>query len=551
VSPLEPAPLRRIARPLALFGLAALGILAFWWRLGAPIALQPAPPGAGHTLQCVSYAPFRGTQSPLVAGTHISVEQIEGDLAQLSKLTGCARNYSVEFGLDQIPAVAKRHGMKVMQGIWLSSDGKKNAGQIVQTVALTKQFPDVIESVIVGNEVLLRGEMSAADLLALIRAVKSQVAKPVTYADVWEFWLRNPELAAAVDFITIHILPYWEDLPIPVAEAASHVNAIRQRVAAAFPGKEIVIGEFGWPSQGRMREGALPSPVDQARALSDVGQLAAREKFRMNVIEAYDQPWKRALEGTVGGHWGVIDSATGSFKFRLGEPVSNHPHWRWNALGGIVLAALVFAAAWRGSRGRHAPLLGWPDWIAVTFIALVPGALIGWAFGLALVESLGLGGWVRSLAMLALAAAVPIAAAAALASGRVVPGFAGVLANAEQRERDGLTWALGLMLVVLAVVAVQVALGLVFDPRYKDFPFAPLTAATVPFLALSLLRGGQQIGGKWLGRAAAETAIGALLAGSAVYIAINETFANWQSVWLCAVLLALAVTLARAPAGRN
>jgi hypothetical protein len=111
--------------------------------------------------------------------------------------------------------------------------------------------------------------------------------------------------------------------------------------------------------------------------------------------------------------------------------------------------------------------------------------------------------------------------------------------------------ALGLMLVVLAVVAVQVALGLVFDPRYKDFPFAPLTAATAPFLALTLLRGGQQLGGRWFGRAAAETAIGGLLAGAAVYIAINETFANWQSLWLCAALLALAVTLARAPAGRS
>jgi glucan 1,3-beta-glucosidase len=216
-----------------------------------------------------------------------------------------------------------------------------------------------------------------------------------------------------------------------------------------------------------------------------------------------------------------------------------------------VLAGLVFAAAWRGSRGRHAPLLGWPDWIAVTAMALVPGALIGWAFALAPVESLGLGGWVRSLAMLALAVMAPVAAAAALASGRSVPGFAGVLADADRRERDTLTRVLGLMLIVLAVVAVQVALGLVFDPRYKDFPFAPLTAATVPFLVLTLLRGGQHLGGKWFGRAAADTAIGAVLAGSAVYIAINETFANWQSLWLCAVLLALAVTLARAPAGRS
>jgi glucan 1,3-beta-glucosidase len=153
--------------------------------------------------------------------------------------------------------------------------------------------------------------------------------------------------------------------------------------------------------------------------------------------------------------------------------------------------------------------------------------------------------------MLALAALVPVAAAGALTSGRPIPGFAGVLADAERRERDPLRFALGFMLIVLAVIAVQVALGLVFDPRYKDFPFAPLTAATVPFLALALLRGGPELGGKWFGRATAETTIAALLVGAAIYIAINETFANWQSLWLCATLLALAVTLARAPAGRN
>ena len=72
----------------------------------------------------------------------------------------------------------------------------------------------------------------------------------------------------AVDFVTIHILPYWEDFPIPASRAAAHVDAIRKKVAAAFPGKEIVIGEFGWPSAGRMREGALPSRTNQARASS-------------------------------------------------------------------------------------------------------------------------------------------------------------------------------------------------------------------------------------------------------------------------------------------
>ena len=90
---------------------------------------------------------------------------------------------------------------------------------------------------------------------------------PVTYADVWEFWLRHREVAAAVDFVTIHILPYWEDFPISARDAANHVDAIRRQMVAAFPGKDILVGEFGWPSAGRMREGALPSPVNQARVM--------------------------------------------------------------------------------------------------------------------------------------------------------------------------------------------------------------------------------------------------------------------------------------------
>ena len=125
---------------------------------------------------------------------------------------------------------------------------------------------------------------------------------PVTYADVWEFWLRNRDVAAAVDFVTIHILPYWEDFPILARNAAAHVESIRRQLVDAFPGKEVIIGEVGWPSAGRMREGARPSPANQARVIQDVLALGKRENFRVNVIEAFDEPWKRALEGTVGGH---------------------------------------------------------------------------------------------------------------------------------------------------------------------------------------------------------------------------------------------------------
>ena len=296
-------------QPLALFGLTALAIAAAWWWLGAPIKLPPSPLATGEKLYCVSYAPFRDGQDPLVEGTVVPPEQIDADLAFLSHYTDCVRTYSIENGLDKVPEIAERHGLKVLHGLWLANNAEKNRRQIATTIELAKKFPNTIRAIIVGNEVLLRGEMSATDLAAIIREVKSQVSMPVTYADVWEYWLRYRDLQSAVDFVTIHILPYWEDFPLPASLAAAHVDSIRRQVAAAIPNKEIVIGEVGWPSAGRMREGARPSPSNQARVIQDVLTLAHRENFRVNIIEAFDQPWKRWLEGAVGGYWGIFDRA--------------------------------------------------------------------------------------------------------------------------------------------------------------------------------------------------------------------------------------------------
>jgi hypothetical protein len=146
----------------------------------------------------------------------------------------------------------------------------------------------------------------------------------------------------------------------------------------------------------------------------------------------------------------------------------------------------------------------------------------------------------RGLALAGLAALAPLAAAAALTRGIALPSFAEVL-NREGRPPDRLAVGLGLLLALLTVVALEVTLALVFNPRYRDFFFAPLTAAVVPFLALSLT-GVRRIGS----RPVAETLAAALLAGSVIYVVPNESFANWQALWLCAAMLALAVILFRA-----
>jgi glucan 1,3-beta-glucosidase len=494
--------------------------------------MPQAPLKPGEKLYCVSYAPFRGRQTPLDSTTMIPAAQIEQDLAQLARLTDCVRVYSTDYGLDQIVPLAVRHGLQVIQGLWLSSDPVKNKEQIDGAVALANRYPGTVRAVVVGNEVLLRGDMTATDLADTIRAVKARVKVSVTYADVWEFWLRHRDLASAVDFVTVHILPYWEDFPVAAGEAAAHVEAIRRKVAAAFPGKEILIGEVGWPSAGRMREGALPSLANEARVIQDVLALARRENFHVNVIEAYDAPWKRALEGTVGGHWGLIDDAR-HLKFAWGESVSNHPDWRWQAAGGIAFAVLVFAAAFAARTKETPPKL----WLAVGASAVAGGILIGWTVENVALESLGFAGWLRSLALAAVAVASPLILSAALMRGTPLPRLSRVL---NERMRDPLAFAAGILTIVTLLLAILVALGLVFNPRYKDFPFAPLTAAVLPFLLCGLARRPPK-GESGM----AEWSAAGLLILSVIYIVPDEGLANWQSLWLCAALAAFAVSLVR------
>ena len=223
------------------------------------------------------------------------------------------------------------------------------------------------------------------------------------------------------------------------------------------------------------------------------------------------------------------------------KPVSNHPQWLWQALAGILLASAVFAVV---------ALLVQPNklslarWVGALANAVVPGIFVGWAIANIPVESFGVGGWARSLALLAVVLVAPLAGTAALVRGIAVPPFAR-LGRPDERPSGLTASVLGTGLAILTVLAIQVALGLVFDPRYRDFPFVPLTAATTPYAMLAIVSAHR--GQPW--PSAAETIAAITLALSAIYIALNETMANWQAVWLSAVLLVL--VLARLRAGRN
>jgi glucan 1,3-beta-glucosidase len=531
--------------PLLLFAAVAALIVGAWSWLGAPVAMPLTPVTGSEKLPCVSYAPFRGLQSPLSDATHIGARQIDDDLARLAKVTACIRTYSIEHGLDQVPEIARKHGLKVLQGLWLSSNARKNRWQTDGVIELVNKHQDVVLGVVVGNEVLLRGELSATAVAGFLREVKAAVPVPVTYADVWEFWVRNRDLAPLVDFVTIHILPYWEDFPIAAAQAAAHVDAIRADLAKQFSGKEILIGETGWPSAGRMREGALPSPSSQARVLHEVLGAAKRGNYRINVIEAFDQPWKRALEGTVGGHWGLYFDTNREPKFVWGAPLSDHPHWRLQAAGGVAFAALVFLAGWYGRRNGERQSLA--TWLTVALLAASAGVALGLTIEKLPLESLGLGGWLRGLLLAAASVAVPLIGAVALMRNAQTPSFAGVLGAGANRPADRLSLALGFGLIAVCILAVQAALGLVFDPRYKDFPYAPLAPAAIAYWVLAFARPRPAARGDGV----SERLTAAVLGLSALYIVPNESLQNWQAVLFAVLLLVLTATLLRLAGVRN
>jgi glucan 1,3-beta-glucosidase len=294
-----------------------------------------------------------------------------------------------------------------------------------------------------------------------------------------------------------------------------------------------------------MREGSLPSRTNQARVVSEILQMAKTENFRVNLIEAYDQPWKRQLEGTVGGFWGLFNSERRELKYPPGQPISNFPLWKWQMGGGLLLSLIIFVSAWATTRRRPwTPRL--TSWIAVALTATSAGILVGIASDKMFFESYGVGGWLQWSALLAAGIVASIFGANAIISGRTLPTFLDLFGPRGEGERlPPSMWLLGLSLVATALIASETALGFVFDPRYKDFPYASLTMAVVPFVGLLLNR--PQVGQ----RPIAEAVFAGLLTIAAGYVGYNEGPDNWQSMWTCAIYVLFAITLWQARAAQS
>ncbi|WFP49167.1 exo-beta-1,3-glucanase [Methylomonas sp. EFPC3] len=309
-------------------------------------------------LMSLSFAPFREGFNPLLAKFPLP-EHVDEDLRLLADKTETIRTYSSLGGMQPTPELARKYGLQMIQGCWIDAIYLDNQREMEALIKSANANPDVVKRVIVGNEVLLRGEMDVDRLIGYIRAVKQAVKQPVSYADVWSMYMKHPQLINEVDFITIHILPYWEDEPISVENATQHLEKIVKQVEdearGIAPGKPILIGESGWPSAGRQRGLAVPSVVNEAKFIRGMIQVAQRHNFDYNIVEAFNQPWKSELEGVVGANWGLF-SASRKPVFPLTGPVLETPNWTWRLAAATLLSLAVVgvffnklqALPWRG-----------------------------------------------------------------------------------------------------------------------------------------------------------------------------------------------------------
>jgi exo-beta-1,3-glucanase (GH17 family)/glycosyltransferase involved in cell wall biosynthesis len=309
---------------------AALNIGLWWW------SNRPHGPEDWHgPIGGFALSAFQRYQSPL-KGDFPTDEQLDGDLRLLRRYSTNIRTYSM-LQNPQIPRLAEREGMKVLAGAWIDTRLDNNDKEIAALIAQARRYPGTINRVLVGNEVLFRNDIPPEQLMAYLDRVRAALHQPVSTAEPDYIWEKYPELAEHVDFITVHLFPYWNGIPRKDAVAAalgSYENLQRM-----FPDKHIVIGEIGWPSNGDRHEYAYPSVSDEAIFLRQWFNVAKQLHLDYYVMEAFDQPWKEQLSGRTEAYWGMFN-ADRQPKFPFTGPVTEDTAWPWKALAASLLALL-------------------------------------------------------------------------------------------------------------------------------------------------------------------------------------------------------------------
>ena len=438
------------------------------WFINQPQDAGPDVPSG--KLRSLSFAPFHDGFSP-IEQKFPPPEHIDADVHVLADKTYSIRTYSVRDGMQPTPEFARQYGVDMIMGAWLGNGDTENKIEIQTLIDAANQNQDVVKRVIVGNEVLLRKDMDIDTLIGYIRQVKQAIKQPVTFADVWSSYMQYPQLFNEVDFITIHILPYWEDEPVAIENAAAHVEKIVKKIQdkARSMGinKPILIGESGWPALGRQRGAAVPGVVNEARFIRSLIQVANRQGFDYNIVEAFNQPWKSNSEGVVGANWGLLNIDREPVFPLTGQVVEN-PDWLMHVAWATGLCLLVVG-------------VGFSALQKLSLLQLLVFLTLAQLFGISLVCLADLM-WSTSYNMWQQGYSVfMVVANAAMAAGLLMRFYA-VLRNLPANKT--LATNLRISYLFFTLLAILKTYQLALDGRYLSFPLEQFTIPALGILGL-------------------------------------------------------------------
>ena len=248
------------------------------------------------------FSPYVEGQGP---GTQVADPQIREELAVIQPYVNWVRTFSCSEGNELIPPIAAEYGLKTLVGVWLGSDHEKNEIELNNAIEVAKAgHADLLA---VGNEVLLRGEMSEDELIHLINRVKREVPGiDVGYVDAYFLFENHPRVTEACDVIFANCYPFWEGYP--AEHALVYMKDMYRRAVNVAKGKKVIISETGWPNLGSVTRGAaVPSFENAIRYFINAYQWAEEEGIDIFYFSAFDEAWKIADEGDVGAYWGLWD----------------------------------------------------------------------------------------------------------------------------------------------------------------------------------------------------------------------------------------------------
>jgi exo-beta-1,3-glucanase (GH17 family) len=249
----------------------------------------------------ISFSPYVEGQGP---GTELGSEQIRERLSVIQPYVNWIRSFSCTEGNEQIPAIAAENGLKSMVGVWLGDDHLQNEKEISNAIAVAEAgHADILA---VGNEVLLRGDLSEDELLEYIQRVKQAVpGVDVGYVDAYFLFVDHPRVTEACDVILANCYPFWEGCPAD--HSLLYMKEMYRRVQRVAKGKKVIISETGWPNVGSAVKGSVPSYENAIRYFINTYQWAEEEGIEIFYFSAFDESWKVDKEGDVGAFWGLWD----------------------------------------------------------------------------------------------------------------------------------------------------------------------------------------------------------------------------------------------------